>query len=408
MPVLCLPVSGRTLRRFGVAALAGLLLGAGRPSAADLARAIDLYYTRGPAAALSVLEGLPQPVSDDAAWWVARCWLDLGVPEQALAAVGDHGIGGPPDQRHPQWIYPALRAEGLVLRGDRAGARREAGLVPRGGNPSLQADPRWRRAGWVAALLALEAGDEGDAARWLRVLGDREPWADVSPALRDRLAPLADVLAPVVDPAFASTGVLWFARGGRDWSWQVGSPLARAGTRPAPSIRVGPGSDLWRSEGLLFDVPAIRFDPSVDGGDLLWGAEREPLCPCGPEAGLFVRTLPAGPVRRLVSTPPGALDLLPVRDGGGATWFVRRQGGRGSLMRGTSEGVTRCSPELAQVAGVTVLGGVVVISALLEARPALLWRRTDAPPEEASRPLFGPAWEAWAPAFEARGPEEGP
>lgn len=359
--------------------------------AQELAQAVRCYYDEGAEPASRQLLGLLErlPDRDDAAWWLARCQLDLGQPESALAS-----LEGRDGENLPSWRFPALEAQAALLAGQ---TERAAELV----EDALAASPsEAMREGlfvelrWIAAGLAVRRGDHAVAVLHLLALG-RAP--EPSIAIRAALPELGTSLLAPLAPGASLPGPLLLEAVGRWWSLPAGGGLALAVAAPSAGVQECPGPDLCTPSGApLLPQPGIRHTPSLVGHRVLYSAGREPL-DAAPEApGLFSWSPGHAPLR-LSRAPEGAQDLHPVAGPDDLVFFLRVTGGQTSLMRlQPGEEPQVLAPDLTAVASVAVVGDRVVVAAVQDGGCSLRTLPVDAAPEQASVALLAVPLEVWS------------
>jgi hypothetical protein len=327
----------------------------------EMAEAIRVYFHRGPAAALELLAPLASSSpGSDVAWWAARCHVDLD--QGALALERLRGLeeavertGGP-----EAWRVSALRAEALLLEG-RAGESGAALAAALDRAPASLEDPLLRQLLAMDAAVALEEGNPARVLARLLELGGALPVGDLPLSLQRRLVALEDLRVARLNGGLRLPCDLWFRADASDWRVGAEGLLATRGSRHA------------------LDSP---FMEDEGGGYAGGGAGK--------------------PGERLLSTPPGALDLSfrPARGRGGEAYvfFVRHEAGRSRLMRQGPDGLESLAPGLQALGGIAVLRDLLVVSAVVGGRPSLWHLSVDASPGEAARPLFEDPLDAWDPS----------
>ncbi len=359
--------------------------------AQDLAQAVRGYYDDGAEVAskqlLAITERLPG--RDDAAWWLARCYLDLGQPEPALLLL--EGRAG---ENIPSWRFPALEAQAALFLGqeERAASRaREAILAAPTG---AVRDSLLDQARWVAAGLAVRSGDHSGAlASLLELRGAPEPPLELRAALPELGACLALPLAEGVElPA-----PLLLASLGGWWRLPAHGGLALAVPSPQDPLLECAGPDLCTATGApLLPQPGIRHSPSVQGERVLYAAGREPMDPEPDAPGLF-RWRPGQTPVRITRAPAGAQDLLPVSGADGAVFFLRVDASGTRLMRAQlDEEPVALAPELTAIAAAVVVGDQVLVAAVHEGVSALWSLPVTASSDQPARAVLALPLEVWA------------
>jgi hypothetical protein len=369
------------------------LFGSGSALADDaqaLAQAVRSFYDDGPDDAAALLEAIVQraPQRDDAAWWLARCRLELGDPQAALLA-----LEGRDGENIPGWRFPALEAHAAAIAGLPERAAVQAGLALELAPEGLHGDSLWAETVGVAAALAARRGDDQVALGYLL---DLEQPLVLPVALRAALPELEAVLAlPLAVGATLDGPVLFEARGSW-WSLPAGGGLARSADAPIAAWRECAGPDLCDEQGArALRQAGVRFTPSTRDEGVLYGAAHEPLAPEPRAAGLFAWR-PGGAPQRLTTAPEGALDLHPIAGPDGTTFFLRQQGGTTRLARLEPDGaVTLLAPDASAITCVAVVQDQVLLVAVEQGVSTLRALPADASTERASLTLLAVPLDLW-------------
>lgn len=356
-----------------------------------LAQAVRAYYDEGPVAASALLDDIVEqaPQRDDAAWWLARCQLDLGQAGSALEA-----LAGRDGENIPGWRFPALEAQAAAIVGEQGRAWQQAHLALELAPSSLRGDSLLAETRGIAAVLAVRRGDDAQALRYLLAL--EEPLA-LSLDLMAALPELDRLLAlPLAAGASLDAPLLLEARGSW-WSLPAGGGLARVVEPPPEVLSECPGPDLCDGEGVpVLASPGIRFTPHTSDDGVLYGAAREPLVAEPHSPGIF--SWPGlGSPRRLCTTPDGAQDQHPVSGPGGLVFFLRHDAGTTRLMRLEAGGApVAIAPDVSAIASIAVVGQQVLLVVVDQGVSSLRALPVDAPPDRPSAALLAVPLELWA------------
>ena len=359
--------------------------------AQEIAQAVRTYYDEGAEPAskqlLAIVERSPE--RDDAAWWLARCQLDLGQADAALAS-----LGGRDGENIPSWRFPALEAHASLLMGDveRAGSLAPAAVAA--APDSATGDVLLEQARWIAAGLAARSGDHPAAlAQLVRLQGVEHAPVAIRAALPELDRMLA---APLASDAELPAPILMEAAG-RWWALPAGGGLAMATTPPEVVVRECVGPDLCTAQGEpLLASPGIRSTPSPSGPWVLYAAGLEPLDATPGTPGLF-RWRPGLHPERITAAPAGAQDLHPVAGPDDTLFFLRVSTEGTRLMRWRPDGSTQAlAPDLGAIASLTVAGDRVIVVAVNDGVSALRSIAVDAGPDRPSTGLLDVPIEPWS------------
>ncbi len=363
----------------------------------ELAGAVRTYYDQGAEQALPTLEALAatRPDRDDAAWWIARCQLELGEPEVAMAA-----LDGRDGENIPAWRFHALAAQAALGLGDAPRALLEARMAmedapPGEGEAKLRVSSRF-----VLAGLSHRYGDNDVALAQLLALPEDASALDLPPMVQLALPELDGLLAAPLAPEVPLAEPLRFQARGSWWTLPAGGGLATPAHPPDPIVRECPGPDLCDRDGrAVLEPPGLRFTPTLSSGSL-WYAAGGPSSAVGPSGGGIFHWSgePAEPPSRVLTTPAGAVDTSPAPGPVDSLFFLRRQGGTTRLMRLLpGEQPVPLAPDLQAISAVIVVDELVVVAAFVDGVSSLRWLRYDAEAQLPSRPLLDRNVEAWTP-----------
>jgi len=359
--------------------------------AQELAQAVRTYYDEGAEPAskklLAIVDRLPE--RDDAAWWLARCQLDLGRADAALTS-----LGGRDGENIPGWRFPALEAHASLLMGEveRAGSLAPAAIAAAPDGAS--GDVLLEQARWIAAGLAARSGDHPAALTQLVRLRGVEP-APV--AIRAALPELDIMLAAPLAAGAELPAPILMQAAGRWWALPAGGGLAMATTPPAAAVLECVGPDLCTALGEpLLSSPGIRSTPSSSGPWVLYAAGREPLDATPDTPGLFRWRAGLDP-ERITAAPAGAQDLHPVAGPGDTLFFLRVSPEGTRLMRWRPDGSTQAlAPDLGAIASLTVAGDRVIVVAVSDGASALRSVAVDAGFDQPSTGVLDAPIEPWS------------
>jgi hypothetical protein len=365
------------------------------PALADdaqaLAQAVRSYYDEGPEAASALLDDIvaQSPQRDDAAWWLARCQIELGQAEAALVS-----LAGRDGENIPGWHFPALEAHAAAVAGQQERAWQQAHLALELAPASLRGDSLLAETRGIAASLAARRGDDGLALSNLLALEDPQA---LPLGLRAALPELDRLLAlPLASGATLEGPLLLEARGSW-WTLPAGGGLARMVDLPPAEVVECEGPDLCDAAGsALLDPPGVRFTPAVALQGVLYGAAHEPLVSDPRSPGLFSWQRGGAPLR-LCTSPPGAQDQHPVAGPQGRVFFLRQHLGITRLMRlepgGSPEAL---APDVTAIASVAVVGEQVLLVAVDQGVSSLRALPVDAAADQPSATLLAVPLELWA------------